>query len=391
MSQNDHTTLSPMPDPRDLAPTSDLLATIGAQANHHAEQNVFADYLTRRADNTIRRQAGDVRRFADFLQLLGDRAQADLSSTMRQFADHVESYLTDDPVSPDPTAWQGVTWGLIEAFRNWMISQGYAVGTVNVRLATIKRYARLAAKAGVIDTDNYAKMKLVTGYNHKEAKRVNAHRDTARRGHKKADPVHITDQQADRLKNQPDTPQGRRDALLMALLLDMGLRCGEIAALTVGAFDLDARKLTFYRPKVDMTQTHDMPSSVYQAARVWFDHGHASPMKDDPVLRGTRKGGHLTEPGMSERAISARVRALGVDVGLYEERPHETDGGKTKTVKHGTLSPHDCRHYWATYWANRVEKLPRGVFTLQEAGGWASLAMPRRYVEAAQIANQGMA
>jgi hypothetical protein len=29
-------------------------------------------------------------------------------------------------------------------------------------------------------------------------------------------------------------------------------------------------------------------------------------------------------------------------------------------------------------------------FRLQEAGGWNSLALPRRYVEAAKIANEGM-
>jgi len=55
------------------------------------------------------------------------------------------------------------------------------------------------------------------------------------------------------------------------------------------------------------------------------------------------------------------------------------------------LSPHDCRHFWATYWAERIERLPKGLFTLQEAGGWSSLVMPRRYVKAAAVANEGMA
>jgi hypothetical protein len=31
------------------------------------------------------------------------------------------------------------------------------------------------------------------------------------------------------------------------------------------------------------------------------------------------------------------------------------------------------------------------VLRLQEAGGWSSLAMPRRYVEESEIANEGMA
>jgi integrase len=71
---------------------------------------------------------------------------------------------------------------------------------------------------------------------------------------------------------------------------------------------------------------------------------------------------------MSERAITQRVRVLGGEVGLTG------------------LSAHDCRHYWATYWARKVD-----VLRLQEAGGSPSLAMPRRYVEDSEIANEGMA
>ena len=40
----------------------------------------------------------------------------------------------------------------------------------------------------------------------------------------------------------------------------------------------------------------------------------------------------------------------------------------------------------ATRWAGKVD-----VLRLQKAGGWNRLAMPRRYVERARIANEGMA
>lgn len=71
---------------------------------------------------------------------------------------------------------------------------------------------------------------------------------------------------------------------------------------------------------------------------------------------------------MSEGSITDRVRVLGGEVGL--------EG----------LSAHDCRRYWATHWARKVD-----VLRLQEAGGWSSLAMSRRYVEDSEIANEGMA
>ena len=71
---------------------------------------------------------------------------------------------------------------------------------------------------------------------------------------------------------------------------------------------------------------------------------------------------------MTERAKTARVRTLRLANGV-----------------HG-LSAHDCRHHWATEAARSGTPIGR----LQDAGGWASPAMPLRYVEAARIANEGV-
>jgi len=71
---------------------------------------------------------------------------------------------------------------------------------------------------------------------------------------------------------------------------------------------------------------------------------------------------------MSERGVTARVRLLGERLGI------------------SGLSAHDCRHYWATSAARNGTD----PFALQEAGGWSSLAMPRRYVEDNDIANEGV-
>jgi len=50
------------------------------------------------------------------------------------------------------------------------------------------------------------------------------------------------------------------------------------------------------------------------------------------------------------------------------------------------LSPHDCRHYWAT----RATKLGTHIKNLQQAGGWNSPYMPIRYAEDNAIANEGV-
>lgn len=340
-------------DPTPISHAGSLTA-IGRAADRHAAGAIFADYISRKAKNTVKAQGFDLAVFADFLAAAGVMVDATgLQST--------------------PGAWQGMTWGIVESFVKWQLQTGHAVASINRRLSTVKVYAKLAAKAGAISPQDLALIKTVAGYSPKEAKRVNAGREKTRVGSKKAAHVSITDDQAARLKAQPlTTPQGRRDAVLMALLLDHGLRAGEVALLTVANIDLKAGMIVnFYRPKVDKVQNNKLSADALKALRAYFENNDAPAL--GPLLRGSRKGGKLDQAGMSETCISERVRTLGARLSIKG------------------LSAHDCRHYWATYWGNRVEKLPKGVFTLQEAGGWNSLTMPRRYVESAAIANEGMA
>ncbi len=357
--------------PISLEPSDDLvrsrnssLAFAGQVASDHAARGVFVDYLSRKSDNTIRSQAASLTRFADYLDRIGESIGQSFGADMTVFAEAVAAF-PDGPV-PDPDVWMDISWGLVEGFRNWLVQQGDAVSTINARLSAVKTYAKLALKAGALTPEEYAVIRTVAGYSQKEAKRVNERREVTRRGHKKAQHVGIDKKQARKMKKQPDTPQGRRDTLLMCLLLDHGLRVGEVARLQVSDFDLRAGELRFYRPKVDKTQTHKLSADTQRALQVWFESGDAPAV--GPLLRASRKSGELTEAGMTEWSISQRVRTLGERIGL--------EG----------LSAHDCRHYWATFWADKVD-----VLRLQEAGGWSSLAMPRRYVEDAEIANEGMA
>lgn len=331
---------------------------VGEAFNAAAAVGVFANYRERKAAQTLRAHDTDLALFADFLS--------------RASKGHIQA----DDMGTSPAAWRAVTWGLVQGFVNEQVQRGYAVGSVNRRLGTVKAYARRANLAGALDGLALAQIEQVKGYySNKEAQHLDEQREAegiaTRAGSKKAEHVALSQAQATALLAQPtDTPQGRRDSLLMALLLEHGLRVGEVASLRVEHFKLEEGLLEFYRAKVGITQTHRLSRRTLAALRAYEAAGDMPPA--GPLLRGSSKSGKLTKSGMSTRAINKRVQALGAAVGL--------DG----------LSPHDCRHYWATYWAQRVERLPKGLLTLQEAGGWASLSMPRHYVEAASIANEGM-
>ena len=326
-------------------------ATVGAAADQAAREGVFADYAERRAANTLRRQRADLASFARYLAAVQFHADAETLQT-------------------EPAAWAQISHGLIAGFVRWLLQQGYAIGTINVKLSTVKQYAGLAFQAGALDPTQHALIRNVAGYQYKEQPRVDEKRSAAdlptRKGAKKAEAVSLSAAQVKALKRQPDTAQGRRDALLLCLLLDHGLRVGEVAALEVTAVNLTEGTLTFYRPKVGKTQTHQLSRDALKAAQAWFTSGNAPAV--GPLLRASAKGGALGQAGVSERALTKRVNYLGKRVGV--ER----------------LSAHDLRHSWAT----RAARHKTSAFALQDAGGWNSLAMPARYVEAAKIANEGV-
>jgi len=321
------------------------LSQAAAAANEAASVALFAEYRRQLASSTRDAHDQDLTRCALYLADVG---------------------VAVGSLATDAAAWSAFTWGLVEGFKRWMAREGYAIATMNRSLATVKSYVRLAAQAGALPAEQAALIAAVKSYGRKQGRNVDNDRARTRRGSKKTTAVTVTLAHARALKDQPaDTAQGRRDALMVCLLVDHGLRVGELAALTVGALNLDAGTLTFYREKVDLTQTHLLSPATLRAALAYLRTDLPDDPQDAPLLRGSRKGGAL-KGTLGVRSIQTRVRQLGEAVGLKG------------------LSPHDLRHYWA----GAAIAGGTDLLALQEAGGWASLTMPRRYVERARVANE---
>jgi integrase len=139
----------------------------------------------------------------------------------------------------------------------------------------------------------------------------------------------------------------------MCLLLDHGLRVGEIVILKRNQIALRARQITFYRPKVDEPQTDRLTDDTLTAARAYLA---TLPAKQESLF------------DLAITSVQERVRTLGELVGIQG------------------LSPHDCRHSWATRAASHGTPLDR----LKQAGGWSNLQTPLRYIKDAAIANEGV-
>lgn len=349
-------------------PDNSPLAIAGQDANRAAALATFTDYRKRKAPNTTRRQDADLQLFADFLHEAG----ADVHS-----------------LNTDPAQWRGITWGLVQAFIQWQLLQGYAVDSVNVRLSTVKQYAKLAAQAGVLHPQEYALIKSLAGYSHKEKPNIDGGRkargeETRRtikartvrsdgqavKNSKKSAAIFLSKEQRDALTASDSTPQGIRDALLMTLMLEHGLRVGEMELLRAEDFNLSAGTFTFYRPKTKTTQVHRLTPASAAAYRAYQPHAPRTGIlwrASAPKNAGKAQRGQLTGQGMTARTIAYRVELIGRRAGI--------EG----------LSPHDLRHTWA-------ERAKGGTATkdLQTAGGWNSPAMPLRYQQTGKIANDGV-
>jgi len=337
------------------------IARLGQIANGLAARAVFEDHKKNLADSTTRRHRVALAAFGRFIARTAAEDGEEMTVSAKALGEH-------------PVLWSGVTWGFVRNFRDWLGTQGYAPGTMNGYLCVVKLYAKLAGNAGALADTEARAIGSVEGLSQSDAAALDADRVKAgekiRVGHKKGTVTRFTAAQRRELMAQPDTPQGRRDAVIMVILLDHGLRCGELASMEVDNIDLEARTFRFWREKTREWGQHEMTARSFEVLSRYMA---ADALTSGLLLRGSRKGKSgsgavLTEKGMTARAIRKRVGVLGDRVGI--ER----------------LAPHDCRHHLA----DRTIEADNTDTVIMDTFGWKGRAMIDRYRTRAKIGNAGL-
>ena len=100
-------------------------------ADSITQTQTLEDYRTGKAENTLARQRDNIALFESYL-------------------DEAGVHMTD--MADDLRLWADVSQGLVSGFLRWQLKKSYSVGSANVRLSTVRTYARLAAKAGYLPT-----------------------------------------------------------------------------------------------------------------------------------------------------------------------------------------------------------------------------------------------
>ncbi len=344
----------------------------GILANEIAAGYVFQRYQQEKSANTLKRQARDLELFAEYL------LDAGIPLTCANF-------------QVDPECWRGMSWGIVEGYVQWLLREGYAVSTINSYLSTVRVYAKLAVKAGTIERAEGMLIEGVKGFSRKGAANVDEGRQqtrmnevtyaykpaaakqtvvVTRRNTKKRQAVLLSKEEAEALQTpRSESPQGYRDALLMALLLGHGLRASEIALLTVDTIDLGNQELRFFRPKVQGTEhewtTHRLLPALQELSSYYIEALYPPTLLPDGKLilatsrlRKDGSGGELLGRGLNRVRVSERVAWLGKRLGIEK------------------LSAHDCRHFCAT----QMARLDYSVHELMAWFGWTNAQTAMRYI-----------
>jgi site-specific recombinase XerD len=381
-----------------LAPVESFYEYAQAQ-NASAKRGLFAEYREKKSQSTLYAHDKDLGLFVDFVHSSGGivfnediphthNAKGDgcpcqrcrLARGLRDFAE----------------AWTDVSHGMVFNFRDWLKEQGYSIKSINRRLSTIKIYAALAFQSGVLSESDHVYIRAIKGYTSKDGKKIDEKRERSRISSKKAQPTEIPEAMVRCLKYDHDfqTAQGIRDALMMTMLLDTGMRCSELEAFKVenirtlapmpdyedfqtddeyqAAIESAAARsiIQFYRLKTsEWSKPLAMTPDLFVMVRKYADAGLMPENEKAPLLRSSHRSGKLKSPGMSSRAIYSRVQALAKQCGIEN------------------VSPHDFRHSAA----KRTAKATGGDITrLMAMLGWSTPSMATHYAEMTGIANEGV-
>ena len=192
----------------------------------------------------------------------------------------------------------------VQAHRSWLEAQGYAASSVNQKLAALRKLAREAAAAGLLDASTAAGIDQVSGIKQRGTRAGNW----------------LTKAEAQDLLNRPEgaTLKGRRDRALLALLVGCGLRRNEATALTVADLALrDGRwVLVDLHGKHGRIRTVPVPAWVYQVVKDWLQ---AVGIEEGRILRAINRHDAIAG-SLSGTAVRDIVRAYRPDLSPHDLR-----------------------------------------------------------------------
>ena len=202
----------------------------------------------------------------------------------------------------------GFTRATLQRYRSHLVDRSLSAASVNLALAALRKLAIEAASNDLLATETAVAILRVPG----------ARRSGVRSGN------WLTLPQVQQLLEAPDpaTAKGRRDRVLLGLLVGCGLRRGELAGLEFG--DVAQREgrwaIVDLVGKHGRVRTVPMPSWAKTVLDRWAS---AARISSGPVLRPVSKAGRVGSGPLTPQSIFETVIAYARRAGLGRITPHD--------------------------------------------------------------------
>jgi integrase len=197
---------------------------------------------------------------------------------------------------------------LILEFRAAMLDRDLSASTINVKLSAVRKLITEAKRAGVVSAEEAAQMTDVP----------NVRQQGTRLGN------WLTKDQAKDLLAIPDrsTMKGKRDYVILSLLVGCALRRNELAQLEVETIQLREGRwvLADLCGKGRRIRTVAVPLWVKQGINAWMT---AAGVEDGRLLRRVSKAGKPKGDGLSDWAVWSVVEQAAKEIGIERFGAHD--------------------------------------------------------------------
>ena len=197
---------------------------------------------------------------------------------------------------------------LILAFRAAMLDRDLSASTINVKLSAVRKLITEAKRAGVVSAEEAAQMTDVP----------NVRQQGTRLGN------WLTKDQAKDLLAVPDrsTMKGKRDYVILSLLVGCALRRNELAQLDVETIQLREGRwvLADLCGKGRRIRTVAVPMWIKQGINAWMT---AAGVEDGRLLRRVTKAGKPKGDGLSDWAVWSVVEQASKEIGIESFGAHD--------------------------------------------------------------------
>jgi integrase len=203
---------------------------------------------------------------------------------------------------------QPLSRALLMEYRAAMLEKKLSASTVNVRLSAVRKLIGEAQRNGIIGAEEAANLAGVPNLSQKGTRVGNW----------------LTRDQAKELLTVPDrsTIKGKRDYVILALLLGCALRRRELASLDVDAIQMREGRwvLPDLRGKGGRVRTVAIPVWVKQGINAWMI---AAKIEDGRLLRPLSKSGKLIGDELGDWAIWSVVEQSAKKIGIEHFGAHD--------------------------------------------------------------------